>query len=158
MEGARKKADSGKLLAGTIDTWLIWNLTGGRTHATDYTNANSTLLFNINSLEWDDEILKVFGIPANILPELQPPDAVFGRIKKDDFFTSEIPVSGVLGDAHGAQGRGPRLGGAHPTVPAVGGGLPAAARARAGERGGDGPPRAPGRGVTLRRRARSPRH
>jgi len=102
VEGARQKAKSGKLLAGTIDSWLIWNLTGGKVHATDYTNANSTLLFNIKNLQWDEEILRVFNIPSNILPELKPSDTIFGKTKKNIFFSSEIPISGILGDAHGA--------------------------------------------------------
>lgn len=95
VDGARDRAKNGELLFGTIDTWLIWNLTGGKVHATDYTNASRTLLFNIHTLEWDDELLELFDIPRVMLPE----------VKKscDDYGTYEgIQIAGVAGDQQAA--------------------------------------------------------
>ena len=102
IEGARKRAEAGKILAGTIDTWLIWKLTGGKIHATDYTNANNTSLFNIKLLKWDEELLKIFNIPANILPEVKSSNMIFGSTSKNELFDVEIPISGVIGDSQGA--------------------------------------------------------
>jgi glycerol kinase len=93
------EADVENLLFGTIDTWLIWNLTGGKVHATDYTNAARTMLFNIHTLEWDDEILKELNIPRAILPEVKPSSFIYGYT---DYFGGEIPIAGVAGDQHAA--------------------------------------------------------
>ena len=97
VPGARRRAEAGKLLFGTIDTWLIWKLTGGRVHVTDYTNASRTRLYNIHELKWDEELLKLLNIPACILPEVRPSSAVYG---KTDFelYGGEIPISGAAGD------------------------------------------------------------
>jgi glycerol kinase len=97
-----RKAHEGRLAAGTIDTWLIWKLTDGKKHATDYSNACRTLLFNIHSLKWDDELCRLFDIPVSILPEILPADEVFGATKAEGIFNQELPVSGVLGDSHAA--------------------------------------------------------
>ena len=97
VPGARRRAEAGKLLFGTIDTWLIWKLTGGRVHVTDYTNASRTMLFNIHTLQWDEELLKLLDIPASMLPEVKPSSCVYG---KTDFemFGGEIPIAGAAGD------------------------------------------------------------
>lgn len=86
VEGARELADKGELLTGTIDSWLIWKLTGGRVHATDYTNASRTMLFNIHTLEWDPDLLDLFTIPASMMPEARPCDSVFGTTTIEDLF------------------------------------------------------------------------
>lgn len=98
---AKALAESGNLLFGTIDTWLIWNLTGGQVHATDYSNASRTMLFNIHTLEWDKEILDLLEIPASILPEVRPSSGVFGNTLPL-LFGAAIPVSGVAGDQQAA--------------------------------------------------------
>lgn len=98
---AKTLAESGNLLFGTIDTWLIWNLTGGQVHATDYSNASRTMLFNIHTLEWDKEILDLLEIPASILPEVRPSSGVFGNTLPL-LFGAAIPVSGVAGDQQAA--------------------------------------------------------
>ncbi|MDO4160170.1 MAG: glycerol kinase GlpK [Prevotellaceae bacterium] len=102
VEGAREAAENGDLLMGTIDTWLVWKLTGGKSHATDYTNASRTLLMNINTLQWDDELLELFSIPKSMLPELLPCDAIFGETTIGGLFKKPIVIAGVLGDSHGA--------------------------------------------------------
>ena len=79
VEGAREKAERGKLAFGTVDTWLIWNLTEGQLHVTDVTNASRTMIFNINTLEWDEELLKIFQIPKNMLPEVKSSSEVYGE-------------------------------------------------------------------------------
>ncbi len=98
---ARRKANNGKLAFGTVDSWLIWNLTHGNSHLTDVTNASRTLLFNINDLQWDDELLKLFDIPFEMLPEVKPSSAFFtetsGRILQ-----AKIPITGVAGDQQAA--------------------------------------------------------
>lgn len=101
VNGARQAALDGHLLMGTIDSWLIWNFTKGKVHATDYTNASRTLLFNINTLSWDEELLNLFTIPLNMLPEVLPCDGQFGVTTMDGIFPN-IPIAGVLGDSHGA--------------------------------------------------------
>jgi len=101
VEGAKEKALSGDLLAGTVDTWLIWNLTGGRLHATDYTNASRTMLFNINTLEWDEELLEMFGIPEGILPKVVPSSGIIGEID-EDILGVKIPIGGIAGDQQSA--------------------------------------------------------
>lgn len=102
VEGAREKANRGKLLLGTIDTWLLWNFTNGKVHATDYTNASRTLLFNIKTLEWDEELLKIFDIPLNMLPKVISSDDVFGYTNCDGILNEEVPITGIIGDSQGA--------------------------------------------------------
>ena len=102
IEGARQQADRGELLMGTIDTWLIWKLTGGRVHATDYTNASRTMLFNIHTLDWDDDLLRLFSIPRSMMPTPLPCDAVYGETTCEGLFSNPIKIAGVLGDSHGA--------------------------------------------------------
>ncbi len=97
VEGAREKANKGELLFGTIDTWLIYNLTGGKVHVTDYTNASRTMLFNINTLKWDEDLLKLLDIPASLLPEVKPSSCVYGETLKG-FFGEPIKISGAAGD------------------------------------------------------------
>ena len=101
VEGAREKAEKGQLCFGTIDSWLIWNLTGGRVHATDYSNASRTMLFNINTLDWDEELLKIFNIPSSILPCVSPSSNIFGYTEKS-ILGAEIPIGGVAGDQQAA--------------------------------------------------------
>ncbi|MBN1184470.1 MAG: glycerol kinase GlpK [Bacteroidales bacterium] len=101
-EEIKAKAQKGELAAGTIDSWLVWKLTNGEVHATDYSNACRTLLFNIHILQWDNEICKLFSVPMNILPEPKPADAIFGNTTAGGVFTNPIPISGILGDSHGA--------------------------------------------------------
>ena len=97
VPGARERAERGELLFGTIDTWLIWKLTGGRVHVTDHTNASRTMLFNIHELCWDKELLELLDVPASLLPEVKPSSYVYG---KTDFelYGGEIPISGAGGD------------------------------------------------------------
>lgn len=102
VEGARVRAERGELLMGTIDTWLIWKLTGGRVHATDTTNASRTMLFNIHTLQWDDDLLALFDIPRSMMPEVRPCDAVYGETTVEGLFPASITIAGVLGDSHGA--------------------------------------------------------
>ena len=98
---ARARAEKGDLLFGTVDTYLIWRLTGGRIHATDYTNASRTMLFNIHTLQWDEELLKLFHIPRAILPEVRPSSADFG-LSDRKVVGAEIPVCAAVGDQQGA--------------------------------------------------------
>lgn len=101
VPGARKKAENHQLLFGTVDTWLIWKLTEGKVHVTDYSNASRTMLFNIRDLCWDDEILKILDIPKNMLPEVKPSSYVYGHTSKD-FFGGEIRIAGAAGDQQAA--------------------------------------------------------
>jgi glycerol kinase len=101
VRGARQAAEDGHLLLGTIDSWLIWNFTNGKVHATDYTNASRTLLFNIHTLCWDQDLLDIFTIPASMLPEVKPCDDQYGTTTLNNMLP-EIPIAGVLGDSHGA--------------------------------------------------------
>ena len=101
VEGARERAERGELAFGTIDTWLIWNLTGGKVHATDYSNASRTMLFNIKTLEWDDELLELFRIPRSMLPEVHPSSHIFGYTDPK-IFGAELPIGGVAGDQQAA--------------------------------------------------------
>ena len=101
VEGAREKAEKGDLIFGNIDTWLIWNLTGGKNHVTDYSNASRTMLFNINTLAWDEDILKELNIPASMLPEAKPSSCVYGYTIKE-LFGAEIPIAGAAGDQQAA--------------------------------------------------------
>jgi glycerol kinase len=91
-----------RMLAGTIDSWLIWKLTNGEAHVTDYTNASRTMLFNINKLDWDDEILELFKIPRSAMPEAMPSNSIFCYTNCDNILSQEIPISGVMGDSHAA--------------------------------------------------------
>lgn len=102
VPGARADAEAGRLLMGTIDSWLIWKLTAGQQHVTDVTNASRTLLFNIKSLRWDEELLKLFSIPANMMPEVKACDEVFGQTTVEGILPHPIQIAGVLGDSHGA--------------------------------------------------------
>ncbi|TDT61280.1 glycerol kinase GlpK [Fonticella tunisiensis] len=99
--GVRRRAEKGELLFGTIDTWILWNLTGGRVHATDYSNASRTMLFNVNTIEWDKELLQILGVPENILPEAKPSVGLFGYTDKS-LFGYEIPITGIAGDQQAA--------------------------------------------------------
>lgn len=98
---AREKARAGELLFGTIDTWLIWKLTKGKAHVTDYSNASRTMLYNINTLEWDDEILKELDIPKQMLPDVKPSSCVYGMADRT-FLGGSIPISGAAGDQQSA--------------------------------------------------------
>lgn len=102
VEGARQKAENGDLLFGTIDTWLIWNLTRGKAHVTDYSNASRTMLFNIKELTWDDKILAELGIPRSMLPDVQPSSAVYGRTDPKTLGGAQIPIAGAAGDQQAA--------------------------------------------------------
>ncbi|MCM2995941.1 glycerol kinase GlpK [Paenibacillus cellulositrophicus] len=102
VEGAREKAEQGKLLFGTIDTWLIWKFTGGRAHVTDYSNASRTLMYNIYELKWDDELLEILGVPASMLPQVRPSSEVYGLTVPYHFFGTEVPIAGVAGDQQAA--------------------------------------------------------
>lgn len=101
VEGARERAERGELLFGTVETWLIWKMTKGAVHVTDYSNASRTLLYNINKLEWDEEILKELGIPRCMLPEVKPSSCVYGMADAS-FFGGEIPIAGAAGDQQSA--------------------------------------------------------
>ena len=101
VEGARDRAEHGELAMGTVDTWLIWKLTGGTVHATDFSNASRTMLFNINTLEWDEELLQTFNIPRAILPEVLPSSHVFGYTKPE-ILGAALPIAGVAGDQQAA--------------------------------------------------------
>lgn len=101
VPGARSRAEAGKLLFGTIDTWLIWKLTGGKVHVTDRTNASRTLLYNIHDLCWDEELLKLFNVPASMLPEVKPSSCVYGK-SEFELYGGEIPISGAAGDQQAA--------------------------------------------------------
>jgi glycerol kinase len=102
VEGARQKAEEGKLLFGTIDTWLIWKLSGGRAHVTDYSNASRTLMFNIYDLKWDEELLEILGVPASMLPEVKPSSEIYGQTVAYHFFGHEVPIAGAAGDQQAA--------------------------------------------------------
>ncbi|MDO5047181.1 MAG: glycerol kinase GlpK [Anaerococcus sp.] len=97
VEGAQERAEKGELLFGTVDTWLIWKLSGGKVHVTDYSNASRTMLYNINELKWDDEILEILNIPKAMLPEVKPSSYQYGLTAKN-FFGGEIPIAGAAGD------------------------------------------------------------
>lgn len=101
VEGARARAEAGDLLFGTVDTWLIWNLTGGKVHVTDYSNASRTMLFNIHTLDWDEKILARLEIPRSMLPEVRPSSAVYGYTALD-ILGAELPIAGAAGDQQAA--------------------------------------------------------
>ena len=97
VPNARERAEAGELLFGTIDTWIIWKLTHGKVHVTDYSNASRTMLFNINNLEWDEEILKILDIPRQMLPEVKPSSYLYGHTETR-IFGEEVPIAGAAGD------------------------------------------------------------
>ena len=101
VEGAAEKAAAGELLFGTIDSWLIWKLTGGKVHVTDMTNASRTLLFNIHSCQWDDELLKILDIPRSMLPDVRSSSEIYGVTDKE-LFGAEVPIAGIAGDQQSA--------------------------------------------------------
>ncbi len=101
VPGTRERAERGELLFGTVETWLIWKLTGGRVHVTDYTNASRTMLFNINTLQWDEDILALMGIPRSMLPAPMPSSCVYGETDPA-FFGGPIPIAGAAGDQQAA--------------------------------------------------------
>ena len=101
VEGAREKAEKGELLFGNVDTWLIWNLTGGKVHVTDYSNASRTMLFNIHKLDWDDEILQELNIPRSMLPKVMPSSHIYGYTT-NEVFGGEVPIAGDAGDQQAA--------------------------------------------------------
>ena len=101
VEGARQKAEAGELLFGTVDSWLIWNLTKGAVHVTDYTNASRTMLFNIHELCWDEELLELFSIPRSMLPDVKPSGYVYGKTDAG-VLGGEIPIAGAAGDQQAA--------------------------------------------------------
>ena len=100
VKGARALAEKGDLAFGTVDSWLVWNLTKGKLHITDVSNASRTMLFNINTLKWDEELLKIFNIPASVLPEVRSSSEVYG--KTSGTFSTSIPVAGIAGDQQAA--------------------------------------------------------
>lgn len=101
VNGAREQAEKGELLFGTIDTWLIWNLTGGTTHATEPSNASRTMAYNLKTMDWDDELLKTLNVPRRMMPQVLPSNADFGKTKKG-MVGFEAPIAGVLGDQQAA--------------------------------------------------------
>ena len=101
VTGAREKAKNGNLLFGTMDTWLVWKLTGGKVHITDYTNASRTLLYNIHELKWDEELLEWMNVPASVLPEVKASSEIYGKTDKS-LFGTEIPIAGIAGDQQAA--------------------------------------------------------
>ncbi|WP_025730377.1 glycerol kinase GlpK [Atopobacter phocae] len=102
VEGAQERAERGELLFGTIDTWLVWKLTNGASHVTDYTNAARTMIFNIAKLEWDQEILDLLNIPAAMLPEVKSNSEVYGKTASFHFYGGEVPIAGMAGDQQAA--------------------------------------------------------
>jgi len=102
VSGALVKARLGKLCFGTVDSWILWKLTGGRVHATDYTNASRTMLFNIGKLKWDDDIIKRLRIPKQILPEVKPSSGIFGKTIKIGRLPRGVPIAGIAGDQQAA--------------------------------------------------------
>ncbi|PWS33642.1 glycerol kinase GlpK [Pedobacter paludis] len=101
IDGAREKADAGKLAFGTIDSWLIWKLTNGKTHVTDVTNASRTMMYNIHTLSWDDELLTLFGIPKQMLPEVKSSSEVYGETA-GNILAAKLPIAGIAGDQQSA--------------------------------------------------------
>ncbi len=101
VEGAREKADRGELAFGTVDSWLIWKLTQGRLHITDVSNASRTMMFNINTLEWDEELLKILDIPISMLPKVKSSSEIYGHTNTT-IFASKIPIAGIAGDQQAA--------------------------------------------------------
>lgn len=102
IEGARERAEKGDLLFGTMDTWLIWKLTGGNVHVTDYSNASRTLLYNIRELKWDEELLEALTIPAKMLPSVRPSSEIYGYTDTSVFLGARVPIAGAAGDQQAA--------------------------------------------------------
>ena len=102
VEGAQERAERGELAFGTIDTWLLWKLTDGNVHVTDYSNAARTMMYNIMDLKWDDEILELLNIPKSLLPEVKSNSEVYGYTQSYHFYGSEVPISGMAGDQQAA--------------------------------------------------------
>lgn len=102
VKGAREKADNGELLFGTIDTWLIWNLTRGKVHVTDYSNASRTMMYNIKDFRWDEDILRELEIPLSMLPEVKPSSCIYGHTNEHMLAGAKIPISGCAGDQQAA--------------------------------------------------------
>lgn len=102
VPGAQQRAENGELLFGTIDTWISWKLSGGAIHVTDYTNASRTMLFNIHTLDWDDDILQLLNIPRAILPEVHSNSEIYGEGAAYHFFGSAVPIAGMAGDQQSA--------------------------------------------------------
>ncbi|HCG5556645.1 TPA: glycerol kinase GlpK [Vibrio parahaemolyticus] len=102
VEGAREDAEAGKLLFGTVDTWLVWKMTQGRVHVTDYTNASRTMLFNINDLCWDQKLLDEMGIPASVMPEVKRSSEIYGKTNIGGKGGTRIPIAGIAGDQQAA--------------------------------------------------------
>ncbi|ANE45032.1 glycerol kinase [Paenibacillus swuensis] len=102
VEGARERAERGELLFGTIDTWLLWKLSGGRVHMTDYSNASRTLMYNIYELSWDEELLKLLDVPVSMLPEVRSSSEVYAHTIEHHFFGQKVPIAGMAGDQQAA--------------------------------------------------------
>ena len=102
VEGLRERCENGEILFGTVDTWLVWKLSGGSTHITDVSNASRTMLYNIHEDKWDEELLEKFEIPASILPEIKATSEVYANTKSYIFFGEEIPIASVVGDQQAA--------------------------------------------------------
>ncbi|HCA7391457.1 TPA: glycerol kinase GlpK [Staphylococcus pseudintermedius] len=102
VDGAREKAAKGEILFGTIDTWLVWKLSGGRAHVTDYSNASRTLMYNIHELKWDDELLELIDVPKAMLPEVKPSSEVYCETIDYHFFGQNVPIAGIAGDQQAA--------------------------------------------------------
>jgi len=102
VKGAREKSERGDLLFGTIDTWIVWKLSGGKRHVTDYSNASRTLMYNIHELKWDEELLSILDIPASMLPEVRPSSEVYAHTEKSHFFGHAAPIGGIAGDQQAA--------------------------------------------------------
>ncbi|WP_141604347.1 glycerol kinase GlpK [Terrilactibacillus laevilacticus] len=102
VKGVRERAEKGDLLFGTIDTWLIWKLSGGKVHVTDYSNASRTLMYNIYDLTWDDELLDILTIPKQMLPEVKSSSEIYAKTVNYHFFGEEVPISGIAGDQNSA--------------------------------------------------------
>jgi glycerol kinase len=101
VEGVRERAEKGDILFGTVDTWLLWNLTGGKAHITDYSNASRTMIYNIKNLRWDEKILGILNIPSEILPEVRQSSEIYANTNAE-IFGAEIPISGIAGDQQAA--------------------------------------------------------
>lgn len=102
VKGAREKAERGDLLFGTIDTWIVWKLSGGKRHVTDYSNASRTLMYNIHELKWDEELLSILGVPASMLPEVRPSSEIYAHTENSHFFGHAAPIAGIAGDQQAA--------------------------------------------------------
>lgn len=102
VDGARERAERGELLFGTIDTWLVWKLSGGAAHITDYSNASRTLLYNIHELRWDDELLELLEVPRTMLPDVRPSSEIYAHTEPNRFFGRAVPIAGIAGDQQAA--------------------------------------------------------